>query len=188
MKSSIMPYLLSTPATALLAGLLACPLLLLVRVSLYEPGRGHGFFTPGTWTTSNYVAATDWYGLKLLFYTILFGVAVAGLTLLLAYPFALFLRSLSSNWRRVALAAVLLPKLASVLVILFGLQRILGDAGPLNGLLLAIGLIDEPVRIVRGPAGAIIGEAFLVFPYSVLVLFAQMTSIDPALEAAARGL
>jgi ABC-type spermidine/putrescine transport system permease subunit I len=188
MSRSITPYLLSAPAAALLAGLLACPLLLLVRVSLYEPGRGHGFFTPGTWTASNYAAVTDWYGLKLLLYTILFGAAVAALTVLLAYPFALFLRSLSSNWRRVALAAVLLPKLASVLVILFGLQRLLGDAGPVNGLLLATGLTEEPVRIVRGPVGAVVGEAFLIFPYSVLVLFAQVTAIDPALEAAARGL
>jgi ABC-type spermidine/putrescine transport system permease subunit I len=188
MKRPLTPYLLSAPAAALLAGLLACPLLLLLRVSLYEPGRGHGFFTPGTWTAANYAAATDGYGLKLLLYTILFGVAVAGLTVLLAYPFALFLRALPRIWQRVALAAVLLPKLASVLVILFGLQRLLGEAGPLNGLLLALGLIDEPVPLVRGPVGAVVGEAFLIFPYAVLVLFAQLAVIDPALESAARGL
>ena len=75
-------------------------------VSLYEGGRGHGFFTPGTWTAANYSAVTDGYGLRLLLYTILFGAAVACLTVLLAYPFALFLRSLSRRWRRIVLAAV----------------------------------------------------------------------------------
>src|SRR4051812_24870856 len=129
MKRSLTPYLLSSPATALLLGLLACPLLLLARVSLYEPGRGRGFFAPGTWTPGNYAAVTDGYGLGLLGYTLLFGAAVAALAVLVAYPFALLLRGLSRPWRRLALAAVLLPKLASALVILFGLQQLLGDAG-----------------------------------------------------------
>jgi ABC-type spermidine/putrescine transport system permease subunit I len=189
MTRRLTAYLLASPASALLLGLLLCPLLLLIRVSLYEPGRGHGFFAPGTWTLENYSAVTDAYGLKLLGYTLLFGCCVAGLTMLLAYPFALFLRALSRPWRRTALAAVLLPKLASVLVILFGLQQLLGDAGPVNRLLLASGLIGAPLRLVRGPVGAVVGEAFLIFPYAVLVLFAQVAAIDSGpLESAARGL
>jgi ABC-type spermidine/putrescine transport system permease subunit I len=188
MSRRVVPYLLSAPATALLLGLLACPLLLLARVSLYEPPRGRGFFTPGTWTAANYAAVADAYGLRLLLYTTLFGVTVAALAVLTAYPFALFLRSLSRPWRRIGLAAALLPKLASVLVILFGLQQILGDGGPLNRALVGSGFIAGPVHVVRGPAGAAVGEAFLIFPYAVLVLYVQVMSIDPSLEAAARGL
>src|SRR5262249_31890486 len=71
---------------------------------------------------------------------------------------------------------------------LLGRQQILGDGGPVNRLLLATGLIGEPWRMVRGPVGAVVGEAFLIFPYAVLVLFAQVAAIDPTLEAAARGL
>jgi ABC-type spermidine/putrescine transport system permease subunit I len=182
------PYLLSAPAAGLLVALLACPLVLLARVSLYEPARGHGFFAPGTWTPANYASVTDGHGLGLLRYTVLFGAGVAGLTVAVAYPLALFVRSLSSPWRPVALAGILLPKLASVLVILFGLQLLLGEAGPVNRLLLAAGLAGEPLRLVRGPFGAVVGEAFLILPYAVLVLFVQPLGMDPTLEAAARGL
>jgi ABC-type spermidine/putrescine transport system permease subunit I len=188
MSRRLTPYLLSAPAVALLAGLLACPLALLARVSLYEPARGVGFFSPGTWTPANYAAVTDGYGLRLLAYTAGFGVAVAGLTVLIAYPLALFLRSLAPPWRRAGLAAVLLPKLASVLVILFGLQQLLGEAGPVNRLLLAARVVGEPVRLVHNRVGALVGEVYLVLPYAVLILFAELSAIDPTFEAAARGL
>jgi ABC-type spermidine/putrescine transport system permease subunit I len=182
------PYLLSAPAVGLLAGFLACPLVLLARVSLYEPAGGRGFFVPGTWTAANYAAVTDGHGLRLLGYTVLFGAGVAGLVVLTAFPLALFVRSLSSPWRQAALAGILLPKVASVLVVLFGLQLLLGDAGPVNRLLLAAGVVGGPLRLVRGPFGAVVGEAFLILPYAVLVLFVQLLRIDPTLGAAARGL
>src|SRR5688572_21511835 len=54
LMTSRTPYLLATPAVALLVGLLAAPLVLLVRVSLYEPAGGRGFFVPGTWTLDNF--------------------------------------------------------------------------------------------------------------------------------------
>jgi ABC-type spermidine/putrescine transport system permease subunit I len=188
MRPRLTPYLLSAPATALLVGLLAGPLVLLARVSLYEPGRGRGFFAPGTWTPANYAAVTDGHGLRLLGYTVLFGTGVAGLVVVIAYPVALFLRSLSPPWRRLGLAGVLLPKLASVLVILFGLQQLLGDAGPVNRLLLTVRATNEPLRLAHAAAGAVIGEVYLILPFAVLVLLAQLRNLDPALEAAARGL
>jgi ABC-type spermidine/putrescine transport system permease subunit I len=188
LRQRLTPYLLSAPATSLLVGLLAFPLVLLARVSFYEPAGSRGFFTPGTWTLANHAAVHDGYGLRILAYTALFGAEVTGLTLLVAYPLALFVRSLSARWQVVALAGVLLPKLASVLVLLFGLQQLLGDNGPLNRLLLAVGVTEEPVRLVRNSFGALAGEVFLTVPYAVLILFAQLLRIDPTLEAAARGL
>jgi ABC-type spermidine/putrescine transport system permease subunit I len=188
MTRRLAPYLLSAPAAALLLMLLAGPLVLLVRVSLYEPAQGHGFFTPGTWTPTNFASVSDGYGLSLLGFTVLFGAGVAILTVLFAYPFALFIRTLPPFWRRVAVIAVLLPKLASVLVILFGLQQLLGNAGPVNRVLLAAGVIDEPIQLVRNRLGALLGEVYLILPYVVLVLVVQVLGIDPNLEAAARGL
>jgi ABC-type spermidine/putrescine transport system permease subunit I len=109
-------------------------------------------------------------------------------TVILAYPIALFIRTLSPFWRRITVVAVLLPKLASVLVILFGLQQLLGNAGPVNRMLLAVGVWPEPIQLVRNRFGALVGEVYLILPYAVLVLVAQLLAIDPDLEAAARGL
>ncbi|MFO0929456.1 MAG: hypothetical protein U0736_20905 [Gemmataceae bacterium] len=50
MRQSISAILAAPPAATLLLGLLAVPLVLLVRVSLYRVADGHGFYTPNTWT------------------------------------------------------------------------------------------------------------------------------------------
>jgi len=179
------PYLLSAPAAVLLVGLLVTPVVLLVRVSLYEPSHGRGFFAPGTWTMENYAAVTDADGLGRLGFTVAFGAGVAALTLIVSYPIALFIRSRTAAWQAVALGAVLLPKFANALVLLFGLQQLLGPAGPVAR---SASVVVEPPRLTRNLAGALIGETYLVAPYAVLVLVVHLARIDPALTAAARGL
>lgn len=188
MRRSITPYWLVLPAATLLFGLLAVPLVLLVRVSLYRGGDGHGFYTPNTWTLTHYAALTDAYGLRMAGYTVLFGAGVAVLTVAAGFATALWLRELAGRWRALVLAVVLAPKLASVLVILFGLQLLLADTGPVNRALVATGLIDAPLQLLRGPAGAVIGETTLILPYSILIVYTHLLGLDPALEAAARGL
>lgn len=181
------PYLLASPAAVLVAGLLLGPLALLVRVSLYEPADGRGFYAPGTWTTANFAAVTDPAGLRLLGFTARFGAAVALASVGLGYPLALFIRSLGPTSRRIAVGAVLLPKLASALVVMFGLQQLL-SAGPVSRGLVALGGVAGLVTLYRSAFVTLLGEVYLVFPYAVLVLLIQLGRVDPAWEAAARGL
>lgn len=182
------PYLLATPAAGLLLGLLVSPLLLVARVSLYQPANGRGFFTPGTWTLANHLGLMDRHGFALVGYTILFGALVAVLVVMISFPIALFMRSFNSSMQRLAIATITLPKFASVLVILFGLQQLLGDTGPFNRLLLGTGIVSEPLPIIRRLFGALAGEIFLILPYTVILLFVQALEMDPILESSARGL
>jgi ABC-type spermidine/putrescine transport system permease subunit I len=185
----LVPLLLTGPAMALLSILLAGPLLLLIRVSLYEPARGRGFYTPDTWTTSNFkqlLGDDDFRAIAA--FSVGMGFVLTVLTLAVAYPLALFIHSLC-GWRRTAaVTAVLVPKLANVLVIVYGLQFLLSSAGPINRVLLALGLLHEPVMLYRNRVGMVIGEVYLLLPYAILVLLAGLSRIDPALAQAARGL
>jgi ABC-type spermidine/putrescine transport system permease subunit I len=185
----VVRLLLLAPAVLLLAVFLAGPLLLLVRVSLYLPATGRGFYQPGTWTAGNYAdLAADPYFRAVLVFTVILALGVTLLVLLIAYPLALFVHALPPRQKTVALAAVVLPKLASVLVTVYGLQALLSGAGPVNRLLLAIGLIREPLTLTRNLAGVVLGETYLLLPYAVLVLVVSLARIDPLLVTAARGL
>ncbi|MBY0232726.1 MAG: ABC transporter permease subunit [Gemmataceae bacterium] len=164
--------LLASPAVALVLGLLVGPLAMLVRLSFAERAPGRGFYVPGTWTLANF----DGGALRLAGATLLFAALVALLSLAVAYPLAMWLRRLSPILRRIALACVLMPKLASALAVLFGLMQLLSASGPF-GLTLSHSLL-----------GAVLAEALLVLPYAVLVLHLQLSAIDPSLEEAARGL
>jgi ABC-type spermidine/putrescine transport system permease subunit I len=181
--------LLAAPAVGLVLGLLVAPLVLLVRVSLYEEAGGRGFFRPGTWTLESYrFLLADGYTHEVLVFTVLLGLGVTAVVLLVSYPLALFIHGLSPAWKTAALAAVVLPKLASVLVVLCGLQMLLSSAGPINRLLMALGVVHEPVMLYRNLTGVVIGEAWLLVPYAVLVLVSSLERIDPSLALAARGL
>jgi ABC-type spermidine/putrescine transport system permease subunit I len=183
------PLLLAGPALVLLCALLAGPLVLLARVSLYEPATGRGFYTPGTWTASNFVRLPgDDDFRSIAAFSVGIGLVLTLLTLTVAYPLALFIHSLN-GWRRTAaVTAVLVPKLANVLVIIYGLQFLLSSAGPINRVLLGLGILHEPVMLYRNRVGMVIGEVYLLLPYAILVLLAGLSRIDPSLAQAARGL
>jgi ABC-type spermidine/putrescine transport system permease subunit I len=173
----------------LLGVFLAGPLLLLLRVSLFVPATGRGFYQPGTWTAGNYTdLATDSYFRAVLLFTVLLALGLTLLVLLIAYPLALFIHTLPPRRKALALCMVILPKLASVLVTAYGLHAILSGSGPINQLLLGLGLVREPLPLTRNLAGVVLGETYLLLPYAILVLVVALGRIDPLLIPAARGL
>lgn len=183
------PYLLAAPSLGLLVLFLAGPLGLLLRVSLYEPAAGRGFYRPGTWSLRSYEELlTDPSFREVVSFTVAAGAGITALTLAIAYPLALFIHGLPPRPKALAVAAILLPKLCNVLVLIYGLQLILSGAGPVSRLLVWLGASREPVLLYRNLAGMVIGETYLLLPYAVLVLLVGLARVDPTLVAAARGL
>ena len=108
--------------------------------------------------------------------------------LLLGYGVAYAMRAASTRTQRLMLVLVLLPFWISILVRSFAWIALLGTQGPLNSALVAWGLIDEPVSLVRNETGVLIGMIHVMVPYAVLTLYANMRGIDAGLVAAARSL
>lgn len=186
----VLPWLLSAPAALLLLALFVGPLLLLVRVSLYESATGgNGFYSPGTWSVRGYTELVgERFGRGVLVFTVLLGVSTAVLSVVVGYPLALFIHSLPRRTKRLALGAVILPKLANVFVVLYGLNLVLGFSGPVNRGMLLLGITSEPLMLTHNLFGVLVAEVYLVVPYAVLVLVPVFDRIDPQLVAAARGL
>jgi ABC-type spermidine/putrescine transport system permease subunit I len=188
--------LLITPALLLLLCFFVAPMVILGRVSLYAGGShsgfgigGGGFYQPGTWTLDAYwTLFQDQYFWQVWSFSILLGLGTTGVTLLLAYPLSLFIQSLTIRWKAIALIAIVLPKLANPLVIIYGIQLLLSNSGPVNQLLLGLKLIPEPLNLFHNLLGVVIGETYLIFPYAVLILVTALDRIDSNLVPAACGL
>jgi len=124
--------------------------------------------------------------------TLLTTVRIAAITtvfaLLLGYVVAYAMRAASTRTQRLMLVGVLLPFWISVLVRSFAWIALLGTQGPLNSALLAWGVVDEPLALVRNETGVLIGMVHIMVPYAVLTLYANMRGIDVGLVAAARSL
>jgi ABC-type spermidine/putrescine transport system permease subunit I len=188
--NSLAPWLLAVPALVLLAVFFLGPLLLLVRVSLFESAAGgEGFYRAGTWSADAYAELLgERFGRHILAFTVTLGVAVAVLSVLIGYPLALFIHSLPRRAKLLALGVVLLPKLSNVFVVLYGVNLLLGRHGPVNETLLALGVTSEPLLLTHNLVGVLIAETYLILPYAVIVLVPALDRIDPALAPAARGL
>lgn len=187
--SPVVPWLLAAPAVALLAGFFLGPLLLLLRVSLLENAAPEGLYRPGTWTTDAYARLLgERFGRGVVGFTVALGVGVAALSVLIGYPLALVIHSLPWRAKMLALGVVVLPKLTNVFVVLYGVNLLLGNAGPVNQSFRWLGLTREPLLLTHNLIGVVIAETYLILPYSVLVLVLALDRIDPNLVAAARGL
>jgi ABC-type spermidine/putrescine transport system permease subunit I len=76
-----------------------------------------------------------------------------------------------------------LPKLASVLALVYGLQAMLSTRGVVNAFLLTVGFVHEPVKMSRNLTGALVCEIYLLLPYPVLMLVVSLARIDSRLVA-----
>src|SRR5690606_15896436 len=108
--------------------------------------------------------------------------------LLLAYPYAYVLNRVGPRTRLVMLGIVLLPFWTSLLVRSFAWVGLLQDSGMINSVLMSVGIIDEPLSLIRTPLGVLIGMVQVLLPYMVLPLVTTMGGIDHSVLRAAGSL
>lgn len=115
-------------------------------------------------------------------------VLVAALCVLLGYPLAYVLAQLPERLAHPLLVLVLLPFWTSVLVRTTAWMVLLQDRGLVNGLLMDLGLIAEPLELIYNRTGVYIAMTHVLLPYFVLPLYAVMKRISPVTMRAALSL
>jgi putative spermidine/putrescine transport system permease protein len=119
-----------------------------------------------------------------------FGIAAlaTALTLLLAYPVAATLARTKGAMGRVGVALVLMPFWISILVRATAWFILLQREGPINALLLALGLVQQPAQLMFTRFAVVLAIVHVTLPFAILPLFAVMRRMDRGLLQAARGL
>jgi putative spermidine/putrescine transport system permease protein len=179
--------LLLSPGVALLLVVFALPVLWLARMSFNETLPGGAMRE--AWTLANYGQFfEDSYFLEITWASVEMSLLVTMLALVLSYPIALFLHRWESRWRGLLVVLTVSPLLVGAVVRTYGWVIILGDRGWVNGLLRALGLVNEPLRLVNNETGVVIGLAEILMPYMALALIAGFGRLDRSLEEAAMSL
>jgi len=110
------------------------------------------------------------------------------LALLVGYPIAYVIARMSPAARNIAMMLVVLPSWTSFLIRVYAWIGILDSNGLLNRALMAIGLIETPLRILYTPIAAYIGIVYCYLPFMVLPLYANLVKLDNRLLEAAYDL
>ncbi|MCF6093677.1 ABC transporter permease [Microaerobacter geothermalis] len=126
--------------------------------------------------------------LQVLWITIKTGLLVTFICLVLGYPVAYMLASVPDRVRNLLLIFVLLPFWTSFLVRTYAWIVILQKEGILNKTLLALGIIEEPMKMVHNTFGVIIGLVHVLLPFMILPLYSVMKNIDMDLVKSAQSL
>ena len=120
--------------------------------------------------------------------TIVVSLVTAVVTTVLAYLISLLAWLSGTATRIVIFGFVLLPFWTGVLVKNFALIELLRNDGVFNQLLLQLGLIDQPLRVLHTRIAVIIGMVHYTLPYAVFPIFAVMLPLDKRLDRAAASL
>jgi putative spermidine/putrescine transport system permease protein len=175
------------PAAIVLCAIFIAPIADLILASFHQmtgPGQtGTAFTFANYWTF-----LTDSFYFEILLRTCWLGLLVVGFCLLIGYPVAYFLARTQSRWRGFALFLVISPLLISAVVRNMGWFPLLDQSGLLNWVLLELGLISSPLRLINNFTGVVIGLVHALLPFMILTLTTVIQRIEVDLEEAAASL
>jgi spermidine/putrescine transport system permease protein len=159
---------------------------MVLSLTIFQRGAYGGVvFEP---TLENFARALEPVYLRVLRDSILVAGVTTILALLIGYPTAWVIARLPRRWRTVALILVVLPFWTNFLIRTYAWILLLNTQGPLNGALVSLGVLDEPVQLLYNPAAVVAGLLYAYLPLMILPLYAAIERLDPELREAAANL
>jgi len=178
MSKRLSVTLLTAPALIVLLGVFLIPMLLMLLLSFQDAKQA--------FTLENYALFfQDTFYLEILWRTIRVSLWTVLATLVLGYPVAMFMAQATGKMRGIVTMCILAPHLISVVIRNFGWVVVLGEKGWINETLIALGIIETPLRLLYNELGVVIGLTDSFIAYMVLALATSLYSIDPSLNKAA---
>ena len=192
-------FIVAIPYIWLLLFFLA-PFVIVFKISLADPiiaqppftpffnqGSDGGFSIYTTFDNFLYLFQDSLYfvtylnSVKLAFIATLF-------TLLIGYPIAYGIARSPQPTRNILLLLVVIPFWISFLLRVYSWMGILKTNGLINGFLLWMGVIDQPLELLYTDTAVYIGMVYSYLPYMILPLYANLVKLDIRLLEAASDL
>lgn len=107
---------------------------------------------------------------------------------LLAYPVAFTLSILPQGWANAGMMLVLIPFWTSILVRTTAWFIILQREGPINALLMAMDIVDQPLAMIFTRFAVYLAMVHVLLPFAILPLYGVMKGIKPDYMRAAASL
>jgi putrescine transport system permease protein len=108
--------------------------------------------------------------------------------LLLGYPMAYAIARATPTSRNVLLMLIVLPFWTSFLLRVYAWIGLLKSNGVINNLLMALGIIHEPITMLQTDFAVYIGIVYSYLPFMILPLYANLEKHDATLLEAAADL
>lgn len=196
-RASRAPYWLSAPTWLVLGLFFLLPLLLMLVVSFGQRGTYGGlkaiddlgaYLRSGAFL-DNYRLSLEPIYLKIYWRSVWIALATTALCLVVSYPVAYYIAVLAPERRKnLLLGLAVVPFWTSFLIRTYAWMFILRSQGLLNSLLVASGLIQQPLDLLYSDLAVMIGLVYGELPFMILPIFASLEKLDLSLLEAATDL
>lgn len=124
---------------------------------------------------------TFWESIKLAFTSTLLIAAIG-------YPFGYFMAKLSAKWKKIVMLLLMIPFWTSSLIRLYGWIIIFRANGTLDSVLIALGLIKTPLKLLYTYPAVVVGMVYALLQFMILAVYSSAEKMDWSLVEAARDL
>lgn len=169
---------LAVPAIGFLMLVFVLPIALLIGSSFYGDG---GFTLASYWQFANDPVAH-----RAFWRTVRIALFVTSIAIVFCYPAAYAISRLTSRWRVVFIAVMILPLMTNPVARTFSWLVILGQEGLVNTSLRAVG--SQSVRILYTEPAVVLGLLHLFIPLMMLPLISAFENVPKDIVLAARSL
>ena len=158
-------------------------------------GNPVAVWNPLQWSTANFTAS--WHDIAgasafvgpIIVRTLLYVALASLISLLIAYPAAYFVARFAGRRKALFLILLIAPFWISYMMRMLAWVDLLQTNGYVNKSLMFLHLADHPINWLSGQSVTVIlGLVYGYVPYMILVLYAGLDRIDPALIEAGRDL
>lgn len=179
-------YWFLLPSTLTAFGLIVAMLAILqYSVRSYIPGS----LEVGGFTFDNFISLLRPLYASAFLETVLLSLYTAIFTLIIGYPLAYAMIRARKSWcRSTVLIISITPLFLGEVVRTYSWIIVLGSTGFINSLLMGVGLIERPLRLMFTQLGVVIALVHVTLPIMVLMLAAGLSHIDRSYERAAISL
>lgn len=164
----------------------AGPLVYMLVLSFLQRAEVWGVLNEFTW--SNYLNIFEPVYLRTFYESFKLAGLTTALVSLIGYPFGYFMARQKGEWKNRLMILLMVPFWTSSLIRLYGWIIIFRANGTLDSILMGLGLIDSPLKLLYTYGAVATGMVYALVPFMIFSVYSSAEKLDWSLVEAARDL
>ena len=157
-------------------------------IALSLQGRGELIGVSGQWTLDNYARLRDPQYFQVLVNSLRLAALITLFCALIGYPFGYLMARLKPASRSIVTMLLVVPFWTNSLIRIYGWRILLIGNGPINTLLMNLGWIQQPLKLLNTEGAVFLGMVYALVPFMILPSATAVEKLDDSVVEAARDL
>ena len=157
-------------------------------IGLSLQSRGELIGVSGQWMLDNYARLREPQYFQVLVNSLRLAALTTLLCALIGYPFGYLMARLKPASRSIVTLLLVVPFWTNSLIRIYGWRILLIGNGPINTLLMNLGWIQQPLKLLNTEGAVFLGMVYALVPFMILPSATAVEKLDDSVVEAARDL